>query len=265
MGLQKASPYLDLYSATALALFRWCCYIYSMTYDYRGRAKYASTSEEVSELRGLADKLFALGQDDLAHEALGVAMHVMARTITGSLPPGSLLQNLIQLLNDNDCSYAVIGGLAVNVHGTPRGTDDINLLVDKFPEQTKLSDSAYMARFGFYKAKSATGTVLQIGPRQGNGYVELLQANTDLFRWALRGAKPESILHTTIPVITPHALIALKAHAIKKTPSRIAKDAPDILSVVHTSHVTGLETKIKGQISDDEWGIVKQIVPPSAL
>jgi len=236
-----------------------------MTYDFRGHAKYAATADEVSELRTLADKLFDLGHDDLAHAALGVAMHVMARTINGSLPPGSLLQNLIQLLNDNDCSYAVIGGLAVNVHGTPRGTDDIDFLVDKFPPKVRLQDSAYMARFGFYKAQSSTGTVLQIGPRQGQGYVELLLANTSLFRWALSGAKTESVLHSQLPCVTPHALIALKAHAIHTTPARIAKDAPDILSVVHASHVAKLESEIKQHLTDDEWAIVTQIVPPAAL
>jgi hypothetical protein len=133
--------------------------------DMSLRAKYAGTADEVSELRGLADKLFDLGHDELAHEALGVAMHVMARTITGNLPPGSLLQNLILLLNDNDCTYAVIDGLAVNVHGTPRGTDDIDLIVDNFPPRARLSDGAYMARFGFYKAQSSTGTLLRISPR----------------------------------------------------------------------------------------------------
>lgn len=122
-----------------------------------------------------------------------------------------------------------------------------------------------MARFGFYKTRSSTGTVLQIGPRQGQGYVELLLANTELFRWALRHARPESILHAHLPVVSPEALIALKAHTIKTTPARIAKDGPDMLSVVHTSHVTGLEAKIKDQLSDDEWAIVTQIVPPSAL
>lgn len=235
------------------------------SYDYRGRAKYANTAQEVDELRALADKLFELNQDELAHAALAVSMHVMARTISGGLPPSSLLQSLIQLLLDNDCSYAAIGGLAVNVHGTPRGTDDFDVLVDKFPPSNRLRDSAYMSRFGFYKAQSATGTVLQIGPRQGLGYVELLLANSDLFRWALTEAKQETVLHATLPVVTPHALIALKAHAIARTPARMAKDASDILSVVHTSHVKDLDAKIRGHLTDDEWAIVTQIVPASAL
>lgn len=234
-------------------------------YDYRGHAKYAGTQREVAELRSLADKLFDIGQDDLAHEALGVSMHLMARTISGSIPPRSLLQNLILLLNDNGCNYAVIGGMAVNVHGTPRGTEDINLLVDKFPPADRLSDANYMRRFGFYKAKSATGTVLEIGPRQGDGFVQLLLANSELFRWALRTAQPERILSAIIPVITPHAVIALKAHAIQINDSRRAKDSADIVSVVHTSHVRDLKAKIKDHITDEEWAIVTMTVPSDAL
>ncbi len=57
-------------------------------------------------------------------------------------------KEFIQLLNDNQVKYLVIGGYAVAIHGHPRYTKDIDIWVEMSPENSQKLMKA-LAEFGF--------------------------------------------------------------------------------------------------------------------
>ncbi|NEP30897.1 hypothetical protein [Moorena sp. SIO3B2] len=57
-------------------------------------------------------------------------------------------KEFIQLLNDNQVKYLVIGGYAVAVHGHPRYTKDIDIWIEMSPENA-LKMMVALTEFGF--------------------------------------------------------------------------------------------------------------------
>lgn len=214
------------------------------------KAKYIGTDKSIAKLRGVVNALFKAGNEKHAQKLLEVASTVQGATILGQLPSANILLNLTSLLEDQKIAYALIGGLAVNVHGQARETQDIDALVERLPERTR--DVAYMEKFGFYPTKSATGKGMIIDTRQGVGYVELLVAEDKLAQWAVRTAGRVSVLHTVVPMVSREALVATKLRAMHNNTSRRVKDLPDIVSIL----VRGSVSKAKGVktvLTPAEW------------
>ncbi|MEM6753021.1 MAG: nucleotidyltransferase [Cyanobacteria bacterium P01_C01_bin.38] len=57
-------------------------------------------------------------------------------------------KEFIQLLNDKQVKYLVIGGYAVAIHGHPRYTKDIDIWIEMSPENTQ-NLMAALTEFGF--------------------------------------------------------------------------------------------------------------------
>ena len=57
-------------------------------------------------------------------------------------------KEFIQLLNDNQVKYLVIGGYAVAIHGHPRYTKDIDIWIEMTPENADKLLNA-LNQFGF--------------------------------------------------------------------------------------------------------------------
>jgi hypothetical protein len=170
------------------------------------------------------------GHEKEADEIIEAVHELRGRSLHGSVPESSVMSGLSNLLKDNQIDFAVIGAVALIIHGVIRNTDDIDVLVSELPPSDKLSDPRYMEKFAFYKAKSSTGTVLTIDHRK-NGQVELLTATDPLKQLALSTAEEHMVLGHKVPVVSAAALIGLKVQALVNNPSREAKDAPDILSI----------------------------------
>lgn len=188
---------------------------------------YLNTKSHVSELVRLANKFIDEGHAAVGEELLTIAHDIGSKSMSSNFPANSLMGSLQSLLADQGISFALIGGVAVSVHGLVRSTDDIDALVSKLPE---VSDPDYARRFGFYRAKSKTGTVMTIDHRQ-SGFVELLLANDSLFDYALKSAVSASVLGYQVPVIRPDALIGMKVRAMTNNAAREPKDSIDILAV----------------------------------
>lgn len=188
---------------------------------------------------------------DIAHAIAG-------RSLRGSVPENDLMTSLDSLLTHEGVQWAVIGGLAVSVHGTPRDTIDLDVLVGAMPDASRVADPRRMEGFGFYRAKSSTGTVLVIDHRK-SGYAELLLARDDLSRSALQSAQPQMLLGRQVPVVDPAHLIALKARAWTRSPDRAAKDRADIVSVWETSRPD--LSPVLGLLDDAEIESLKTAIP----
>ena len=58
-------------------------------------------------------------------------------------------QNLIRLLNEHDVRYVIIGGIAAVLHGVPRATFDLDILIEATPDNAqRLLDALLEAGLG---------------------------------------------------------------------------------------------------------------------
>ena len=166
----------------------------------------------------------------------------------GALPEPSVLVGLTRLLKDLSIEYAIIGGLAVAVHGQERATADIDILIASLPPKEKTMDVEYMGKFGFYRGQSKTGGHLILDHK--NGQCEFLPAVEPWQKWAIEHAKKDMVLGLSVPVISPEALVVSKLKAMEDKPARIAKDAPDVLSVLANGKVN--LKQVRQWLSPDE-------------
>lgn len=194
--------------------------------------------------------------EEQAQELLTIARDIKANTLLGSFPPDDLMRSLRNLLDDNGIRWAVIGGIALAVHGQVRSTEGIDVLVDKLPPNEKISDPDYMGKFGFYRSKSSTGKHLVLDHKE-YGQVELLASNNSLCDWAVNSVSKEMVLGYQVPVVGADALIGLKLQAVVENPKRKGKDIPDIQSVLLKQELD-LST-VESMLSDEELSLLKQI------
>lgn len=216
--------------------------------------------------RSLTDKLIGIayrimdGEVDAndGETVRSIAHAVAGRSLRGSVPENDLMASVDSLLSSESVEWAVIGGLATIVHGTPRSTIDVDVLVSSMPNATRVADADYMRSFGFYRSKSSTGTVLIIDHRR-SGYAELLLAQDALMRSAIDNAKPQMLLGRQVPVVDPAHLIALKARAWTRNPDRAAKDRSDISSVWEKSRPD--LSPVLPLLSDEEVERLRTAIP----
>ncbi len=127
----------------------------------------------------MINRLVALAYENNLSEVLEITRVIRANTISSSLPEPVLLRDTILLLESSGIRYALIGGLAVNVHGVPRGTEDIDFLVDDLPD---LGNKALLKKFNFYGGKRSIFTTLD----HKTGVVDLLLAHTKIRQFAMK-------------------------------------------------------------------------------
>ena len=77
-------------------------------------------------------------------------------------------KEFLQLLNDNEVRYLVVGGYAVALHGYPRYTKDIDIWIDSVePNATKLVQAIDQFGFGSLGLKAndflTPDTIIQMG------------------------------------------------------------------------------------------------------
>ena len=80
------------------------------------------------------------------------------------LPPD--FNGFLKLLNSREVRYLVVGGYAVNYHGVPRATGDIDIWIDNSPTNAA-KVAAVVREFGFSQATpevfSEAGKVVRMG------------------------------------------------------------------------------------------------------
>lgn len=215
--------------------------------------KNESVNKLIKSAYDLAEK-YNLGED--IGEIISLARDIRSNTLNFNLPGEYVVKDLISLCKDNGIKFAIIGGMALAIHGQVRDTQDIDVLVDSLPPADKTKDAEYMRRFGFYRASSGTGTVLVLDHRR-DGQVEMLLADNDIKKYAFDTAEEQAILGVRVPVVTADALIGLKIHASVRNPNRESKDFPDILGVWLKSKPDLSE--VKKYLSEKEQNILDRI------
>ena len=142
---------------------------------------------------------------------------------------GDTLEDLVAVMDASGYPWCLIEGIAVVVHGYDRTTDDIDILVDASPremERIKMRASA-----GWKVKLSSSKKMLWLTHRKTGSLVEVLSTHTNEQKekkTAVKRARKESILGTSIPVLRVGDLIVLKIMVALRNPSRAGKDWGDV-------------------------------------
>ena len=129
-----------------------------------------------------------------------------------------------RLLDEAQVPHALIGGLALASYGSPRATDDLDLLV---AEEHKDLVCMVFEKNGFRRTNSS----LEVLQFSGLGYVDILLARRPITQGLLTNAKklgPEGM-----SVVGPEGIIGLKIQAYVNDPSRELQDKADIQFLLH--------------------------------
>ncbi len=128
-------------------------------------------------------------------------------------------------LDPAEHEWAVIGAVALGVHGVPRTTLDLDLLVDEeaLPRlDAALEDAGFRVEHRWKESSHFTGG----GP--GLCPVDVLHARRPHSRRMLAEAEPRDVGGLTVPVVRREDLIGLKLQGMVNDPERERTDAADI-------------------------------------
>lgn len=202
------------------------------------------------KIRTVARQLLSLADEiedehgQLAYQIRDAAYDIRGSVLHGSVPDESVMRSLDALLKKLDIPYAVVGAVAVGVHGFERATTNVDFLVKKRLESDLLRDKDFMSTFGFYHGNPRLGGLPYLHHREGR--CEMIPAVDAMRTWALSTAKPELVLGIRAPVVSVEALVCLKIAAILDNPSRAAKDLSDVfgLSMLHKFDVDDIRAHV---------------------
>jgi len=128
------------------------------------------------------------------------------------------------------------GGHAVIMHGYPRNTFDLDLIIRR-SDRTEWTAHALSLGYSLYREGP---TFLQFNPLQSTAStalpLDLMLVNEDTFAKLWAESVPGPTGATGARVVSLRHLLALKCHAIKHGhPGRVVKDADDVLRLVQAN------------------------------
>ena len=142
----------------------------------------------------------------IAH-AIGVADDVRNLTRHASgMPLSEAISDFAACLAGSDIQWALCGGIAVGVHARPRGTDDIDII---------LNDEASLEQVlrritGFKKTRDHAVTHKRTGVEVELLTPAFINVNPAIISTAISTATRNRMGSVTIPVVTRDGLVALK-------------------------------------------------------
>jgi hypothetical protein len=138
-----------------------------------------------------------------------------------------VLRNLLERLDRDGIRYALMGGFALGMRGSPRATNDLDFLVER-DDLAKLD--TVMQGLG-YELRYRSDNVSQfVSPLGVMGVVDFLHAFREASREALQQA--ERLMWAddapAMPVLRIEDLVGFKLQASCNDPERAARDNEDI-------------------------------------
>ena len=137
-----------------------------------------------------------------------------------------LLYYVSNHLREKDIDHALIGGLAVALHGYPRATVDVDLLV-RDEDRVALVETLTAAGFTCEEVND------EMAHFSGLGTVDCLFAHRETSLQMLENAKP--IDQSTVDILEVEDIIGLKIQAYANDPSRQWKDQADIAELMRAN------------------------------
>jgi len=148
-----------------------------------------------------------------------------------------VLEKLLTAFKEHNIRYGLIGGFAMGLWGVPRGTVDLDILVDR--EDMEKVDRV-MKGLGYECAYRSENVSQYVSPLKLFGEVDFLHAFRTPSLKMLSRAEERKIFgeSLTIKVLRVEDLIGLKLQAIKNDESRRAMDLSDIESLIAINQKT---------------------------
>jgi len=138
---------------------------------------------------------------------------------------------VIRAFNEYGVEYVLIGGVAVNLHGLVRGTEDVDFLVAPDPGNFSRIRSALESLFQDPSIDEITAedgrryAVIRYGPPEGSFYIDLLTRIGEAFRYGEIESDTINVDGVPVRVATPRALYRMKRDTLR------GKDRDDALAL----------------------------------
>jgi len=136
------------------------------------------------------------------------------------------MKELDAAFKERGLGWAVVGGVALALHGLSRLTMDLDVVVDGERQAQVLE---CLDQLGYRRLHVSRGYSNHLHPEPSWGRVDVLYVRGDTREKVLEEAKPQSgPREITVPVVDPEHLIAMKVFACRSSPGRRAQDLADI-------------------------------------
>ncbi len=149
------------------------------------------------------------------------------------------LRELVERFTEHGIRHALIGGIAVNIHGYARATSDVDFLID-LDDETSLH--ALMTELGYAAIDRREDLSSYM---RGNQRADFLHAHREIGRRLLAGAARVAYGTVALPVISPEGLLGFKVQAFSDDPRRL-KDLGDMLEVMRVCGKTLNWDEVRG-------------------
>ncbi len=133
-----------------------------------------------------------------------------------------LVLAILRALDDRGVRYALVGGVALNLHGLPRATVDLDLFVDPEEDNVARLRSALAAVFSDpeieeIKAEDLAGPypAIQYVPPEGAFHVDILARLGERFTFADIEVEEREIEGVRVRVATPRTLYRMKRDSVR--------------------------------------------------
>jgi len=146
-----------------------------------------------------------------------------------------LFQDIEHEARKRDLRFLVIGALAVNLHGFPRDSADLDLLILREHRGAWL---ALLGKLG-YSIDQDADVFVQLSPPQAGAWpVDLMLVREPTFGTILAGAREVEMYGARLLIPSLEHLIALKLHALKHGQARrFLKDFLDVENLVRVNRL----------------------------
>lgn len=139
-----------------------------------------------------------------------------------SIDPFDKAMELIAQLNAHSVEYVVVGGVALNLHGILRATQDLDIFVR--PEASNIGRlrDALRAVWDDPEIDDITADdllgdypAISYGPPDGSLGVDILTRLGDLIRYDQLEAEQLTVAGIDVRVVTPSTLVTMKANTVR--------------------------------------------------
>lgn len=137
-----------------------------------------------------------------------------------------VLQALKVDFETHDLEWVVVGGVALVLHGLPRLTMDLDIMIGADQQERVLQ---YLDQLGYERLHVSSGYSNHLHPEPSWGRIDVLYVRGDtrerVFNQVATQVGPRDV---TVPVADAEHLIAMKVFACRANPGRQAQDLADI-------------------------------------
>ena len=154
------------------------------------------------------------------------------RENTGTSGIVETARTVASVLADHDIPHLVVGGLAVQEHGYPRVTIDVDIVVPDVLEAVEFLTASLTGPF--YRVPGAQD---RVEDRRNGVKVDLLPAGKVLQRGCKVPFPEPAKVAGQIQIVTLEELISLKLDSWAGSPVRRHKDKTDVIELIKNRHL----------------------------